>query len=432
MITPLLCFRRRFLLSLTIVACLYAGNCSRAAAQDKGDSALGVVHHLNTDKNLTVLSALPAEELARTSVKSGKRDLSALDEAGLRVFVSGAGDTAIIMSHPKRPVDSPRARRPLILASHLLDALPEALLDKRERGYLPCTLLGEGCSGWLFDLFDVRGLWKSYGLPQDRDVAGLGDLHLGVWPTRLIVVRDDSVKPARMLRVLGHSSFFDDPPHRFWSDSGPQSGSPVWWLWPYTAAGWAQKPVRGLEPKTYSLGELLRRISSRAQVSVDIETREDEVSSLPVHLFTASPTLGGLLWAAEVMSGLQLKIVHQDALTGILTSARDPDNRRSPDSLVSLPGQGYVNPYRTGAGERLVKRDLLEEAGSPLHAVWRLSDLAPIYETRLVRPEFEAQGIQTPRSDQLTLIWIGCIEMDLSKRRKGSSAMTTQFQLPVF
>lgn len=392
------------------------------------DTALDVISHLNIEAGLTFVSVLVPEELATVPVNSPKRDLGTLEAAGLRVFTSGVGDTVAIMTHPTRPTGKEPVRRPLVVASYLFDSVEKGLRERQKDGLVPCSQLGQESQGLLFDLIDRAGLWQLLGLSPKREPAALDGIDLSLWGTIFVLVRDDSVRPGRVFDTFP-SYFFSTPPHAFWPNKGrPLPGSMLWWLWPYTTAGWADKPVPGLESKTYSYPELVRRVSSRTEASFDIEASTEDVTARRVHVFAASPTVGSLLWAIEVTSGLQLRVTSQEPLAGILTHRRHPDAGRRPDSWVSLPGQGYLNPFRTSVGRWMSERSSVWDAGLPSNAAWRLSDLPPIYEWGLVKRALERQSVRGARKEDITIVWTRGVKMGIGRKQQAG----TEFLLPVF
>lgn len=361
-------------------------------------TALDVVTTLATRCHACV-SSLPDEAALRAvAVASPAADQEALigqlDQAGLTVF--SARDQNVLVVADMRPTETPPPSDDrLVLGSRLMAMIPASAVAEQ------ATARKEKKAP-LFGLAQLP--------PQARElVAALSKQDLVSDPTMFgqlrwniePFLRDDTADPATMARAPFPNRYFYEAPIACAANRPMPAREILWAAWPFSNSVWTRAACPAVPNGKTTVQAMADAIAAEQRVS--LHPSLTMIGDTAVHVWGQPSSLGGLLWALQITTGMRCRPTpeHPDRLE-LYHTLKVPFDL--PDKLLSLPLLGYVSPLRVPA----VQANLaLSDYGSliPLHD-WRpLQDLPPLYLWGMAPGRGEARGLSVLWLRQASL-WI--------------------------
>lgn len=316
-----------------------------------------------------------------------------------------------------------------ILAAAILREATSKQLDARKLGYVPWLALSQAQVAAARRLLQRRGLMDELGLPSRP-----GELVVGMWTRWRLYIWPGR----RVARRAYPASFTIEPPTPVVVDEPALAGSVLWWLWPHADAEWGTQPV-SVEAGTFSLGELLARLSAGTgvQISAEAEYAEQEVS-----VVASDVPLRHLLWAMEIATGRQLRGVPPEAPQTFLFAGqrtRLPASQ-GPDPFLQLPGLGCPSPWDSEGGAELLSQWRGRNGPQIGNWVgWRLAELPAVYRwmidgiwSRGAKFRDDMADPEAPLSPQdAVVIWLRCVLVHPALRSEWAGWAGPELLIPV-
>lgn len=185
------------------------------------------------------------------------------------------------------------------------------------------------------------------------------------------------------------------------------SGSPLWYLWPYSGAGWGAERV-SVPAGAYDIGGLCSAVADQTSVTIALAAG---LRQRRVACSAEGVALRDLLWAVEVATGYQLRAVPAGRPEALLFAEQRPrGERQEPDALLRAPGAGCPNAEGLDLVLGVAPQGSARWPRSAIDPVtYRLAELPCVYREALIRGTSGSdRAVEEVRSavPGLTVTWV--------------------------